>query len=284
MTPLPVVYIGHAASGSRSKRIASKHQALIRRIVKAASLNHNWIVKTGPYATVGPYDAYLMLQVPLALSEISAVTSQISRTGGAVSGHLSKLGFIIDDYDQVLGCGGIPIELVRFFHIDSPLFAQEIDGWLEGLLGKHGGPRPATDRALIESLHLRIQLGVIENEELKRYIAQLQADFHYVQGELSEAQIEIRTLKAVLDQVEKHNAALLLELSKGRVDPVSASLTVRALKYLVPYVLTGFITAGSTYAGTVAAMPDAQAKQLDTTSQIIVQDCNQVIVALDEGG
>ena len=150
---------------------------------------------------------------------------------------------------------------------------HDLRRWLLSL--EAGAADPA--RGIIEALHREVQLGVVENEALKALIADLTATLAGVTGELTESQQEIRTLEALHRQLEKQNDAFLLELSKGRVQPETASAGAKALKFGVGLLVTLALNMSGQYVATKAALTEDQSAQLMETSTRIVQQCDQVI-------
>lgn len=154
---------------------------------------------------------------------------------------------------------------------------QMVD-WLQ--LAPAGG---RAERGLIEALFDKVQRGIVENTLLTDYVRALKAETDALRDELVDARADARTLEALLEQIESQNATLLRELSKRIVDPRSTSLIVRSLKYLVPQLVAGIVTVGATYAGTVAAMDPGSANQLQATSTVVVDHCDQIINIVGSG-
>lgn len=136
-------------------------------------------------------------------------------------------------------------------------------------------------RGAIEALHKKVNLLVTENDDLVQLLNDYADQVEQAKGDLTEAQIEVRGLKAALDQVRDLNAALIRELSKPEVDKESASLIVRAIRKTADYVMVGAITFGATYAGTVAAQPPETEAKVSTARLAVVVECDQAIETID---
>jgi hypothetical protein len=166
--------------------------------------------------------------------------------------------------------------------VEPDRLIAEVAGWL-GAVGTESEGATA-ERGVIEALYREVLLGLVENEYLKAVIAELSRKLAGVTGELTEAQLEIKTLEALHWQLDRQNEALIQELSKGRVQPESASLLARGIKFGAVSLVSLAITVCGTYAGTRAALPDEQVAQLQVTQQTIVNHCDQVIQVVGEGG
>lgn len=132
-------------------------------------------------------------------------------------------------------------------------------------------------RGAVEALYRKVTLLVTENDDLLGLVNDYADQVERHKGELTEAQIEVRTLQAVLAQVDGYNQTLLLELSKRRVDKHTASLTVRAMMKAVDLAMTGAVTIGSTYIGTIAAQPPATLERVDAARIEVVAECDRTI-------
>jgi hypothetical protein len=176
------------------------------------------------------------------------------------------------------------LERAQSIDMDAPIevIGEQVTRWLRGLIDRT--PRSGSLDAAIEALFGRVSLLVTENHDLRRLLAAYAAEVEQTSSDLTEAQIEVRTLQALLAQIEAQNASLIKELNKQQPDPKSAGPTARMLRYLVPQLLAGVITVGATYVGTVAAMPDQEVQSLQTTNVTIIEHCDAVIEALPQHG
>lgn len=150
--------------------------------------------------------------------------------------------------------------------------------WFNETFAQGGAERLTTEdgrrRAAIEAIYEWVRKTIVDNDALSALLAELEALVAQQAGDLSEQQIEIRELRARLDQVEKLNEALLRELSAARVNPETSSAIVRAMKLVGVLALNGLVSFASAAGGVVAteAHFDAQA-----TAATLEQRCDEVI-------
>jgi hypothetical protein len=136
-------------------------------------------------------------------------------------------------------------------------------------------------RAAVEALYDWVRKAIVDNDALSVLLADLEALVSQQAIDLSEQQIEIRELRARLDQVEKLNEALLRELSTARVNPETSSAIVRAMKFVGVLALNGLVSFTSAAGGVVATEAHFDAK---ATSSTLEQRCDEVVGIVEEVG
>lgn len=176
------------------------------------------------------------------------------------------------------GSGAQGVSFVKLEQSDESIL-RAVDHWLRAL--RNGGratSEPA--RGALEALIGWVDSHIVENDALRLLVDEFEHRLGRAHGELTEAHIELRALKARLEQVELANEALRRELRQAQIQPESASLWVRALRVAAVAGLNG-LTAFAGGAGAVLVTADTPVQVPGEVRVEVEARCDQTINIID---